>query len=96
MTEQLKQKLEKESEKHKIILSKNKTSSLVDRGKSDYIIYGANWYRNNLWHTADKKLVVKSSVLLIRNVCVDSTTYFEDTYWGDVVRWAYIENILPE
>nr|UWG79351.1 MAG: Protein of unknown function (DUF551) [Bacteriophage sp.] len=64
--------------------------------------HGANWRINSVWHDADEKPKL-NKFFVFQNECNEWETdcLYQQTKWklyvaaNDLVRWAYIEDLLP-
>lgn len=62
------------------------------------VLFGANWYRNNVWHSANEKPDSKYNSEYIVQM---KEGYYRISYGYDArlfhnsIQWAYIEDLLP-
>ncbi len=59
------------------------------------VLFGANWYRNNVWHQPNEKPDYDRHIFAVTNYSVYAG-YFNGVNPATIVMWAYKEDLLPE
>lgn len=110
MTEQLKQALIKETERHiaqDILYDDVYVGPFTEKDGVDCAIHAADWYRNNVWHPISEKpgigkIAISDKTNNIQTM--DITKPLDDVHWKMIItlrphnvnKWAYAADLLPD
>lgn len=111
MTEQLKQALIKETERHiaqDILYDDVYVGPFTEKDGVDCAIHAVDWYRNNVWHDINEPpnfgdSLVTTIIVKFKNwesiipyYLIKGTSWSNIAISHEIERWAYMEDLLPD